>query len=98
MKNKKLSLNFRMPPEIILKKTYTSKCDIWSLGITGIEMAEKSPPDFKFPYNIAPSLKSRFEWSDQFHDFIESALQIKEDDRPTAQKLLNVVIKSTCIK
>jgi serine/threonine protein kinase len=91
MKNKKLSLNFRMPPEIILKKTYTSKCDIWSLGITGIEMA-------KFPYNIAPSLKSRFEWSDQFHDFIESALQIKEDDRPTAQKLLNVVIKSTCIK
>jgi serine/threonine protein kinase len=88
-----------MPREIILKKTYTSKCDIWSLGITGIEMAEKGPPAaFKFPYNIAPSLKFRFKWSNEFQDFIERALQLKEDDRPTAQELLNVEIKNTCMK
>ena len=61
-------------------------------------MTEKAPHDFKFSYTTAPFLKSRFKWSYQFHDFIARALQIKEDDRPTAQKLLNVVIKSTCIK
>ena len=81
-----------MAPEIIQNKPYNSKCDIQSLGIAAMEMAEKGPPEFKFPYNKAPSLKSKSTCSYQFHDFIEKALLINETDRPTAGKLLKVVI------
>ncbi len=74
-----------MPPEIILKKSYTSNCGIWNLGITVIEMAKKAPIDFKKSYSL--NLGS----NGQTNDFIRRALQIKED-KPTAQKLFNVVI------
>jgi hypothetical protein len=35
-----------MPPDIIFTKLFTCKCDLLILGMTGIEKAEKAPPDF----------------------------------------------------
>jgi hypothetical protein len=35
-----------MPSDIIFTKLFTSKCDLWILGMTGIEKAEKAAPDF----------------------------------------------------
>ncbi|KAL1122380.1 hypothetical protein AAG570_003785 [Ranatra chinensis] len=89
-----------MAPEVILamdEGQYDGKVDVWSLGITCIELAERKPPYFNMNamsalYHIAqndtPSLTSA-DWTDVFKHFVESCLQKNPSDRPTASKLLS---------
>uniref|UniRef100_A0A670KDH5 non-specific serine/threonine protein kinase n=1 Tax=Podarcis muralis TaxID=64176 RepID=A0A670KDH5_PODMU len=91
-----------MAPEVILamdEGQYDGKVDVWSLGITCIELAERKPPLFNMNamsalYHIAqnesPTLQSN-EWSDYFRNFVDSCLQKIPQDRPTSEELLKHV-------
>uniref|UniRef100_A0A8C2B3H3 non-specific serine/threonine protein kinase n=1 Tax=Cyprinus carpio TaxID=7962 RepID=A0A8C2B3H3_CYPCA len=88
-----------MAPEVILamdEGQYDGKVDVWSLGITCIELAERKPPLFNMNamsalYHIAqnesPVLQSSH-WSDYFRNFVDSCLQKIAQDRPTSDVLL----------
>lgn len=74
-----------MSPELIQGEGYTNKVDIWSLGITAIEMADGQPPHFKEPplkamllihSGSSPTVETPNEWSDSFNDFLARALDI----------------------
>ncbi|XP_010778469.1 serine/threonine-protein kinase TAO2, partial [Notothenia coriiceps] len=90
-----------MAPEVILamdEGQYDGKVDVWSLGITAIELAERKPPLFNMNamsalYHIAqnesPVLLSNH-WSDYFRNFVDSCLQKIAQDRPTSDVLLKV--------
>ena len=92
-----------MAPEIISagKSTegYDQKADLWSLGITAIEMAEVMPPHsdvhpLKVLFIITneklppPKLAYPKEWSKEFNAFIARCLQFDSKKRPTALELL----------
>ncbi|XP_059390915.1 TRAF2 and NCK-interacting protein kinase-like isoform X7 [Carassius carassius] len=90
-----------MAPEVIAcdenpDATYDFKSDLWSLGITAIEMAEGAPPLcdmhpmralFLIPRNSAPRLKSK-KWSKKFQLFIESCLVKNHNQRPSTEQLI----------
>eukprot|EP01126_Amoeba_proteus_P041450 TRINITY_DN4460_c0_g1_i4.p1 TRINITY_DN4460_c0_g1~~TRINITY_DN4460_c0_g1_i4.p1 ORF type:complete len:454 (-),score=122.63 TRINITY_DN4460_c0_g1_i4:53-1414(-) len=87
---------FWMAPEVIQEK-YDRKADIWSLGITCIEMAEGKPPYynihpmrviFMIPTRPSPTLTSPSKWSQNFNDFVNTALTKNPKDRPSASQLL----------
>ncbi|CAM9236364.1 unnamed protein product, partial [Discosporangium mesarthrocarpum] len=86
-----------MAPEIIQELPYDIKCDIWSLGITAIEMAEGSPPlskvhpmraIFMIPSKPPPKLKEESKWTLDFIEFVAACLAKDPESRPTAQDLL----------
>lgn len=73
----------RMAPEIITnrngKSPYDDRVDIWSLGITLIELAEREPPLsevhpmralMQIPIRDPPKLANVAKWSKNFHDFV----------------------------
>ncbi|XP_047416768.1 serine/threonine-protein kinase TAO3 [Sciurus carolinensis] len=88
-----------MAPEVILamdEGQYDGKVDVWSLGITCIELAERKPPLFNMNamsalYHIAqndsPTLQSS-EWTDSFRRFVDYCLQKIPQERPTSAELL----------
>lgn len=89
-----------MAPEVILamdEGQYDGKSDIWSLGITCIELAEQKPPLFNMNamsalYHIAqndsPSLNQNENWSDHFRNFVNACLSKDPGVRPTATACL----------
>ncbi|XP_077376738.1 serine/threonine-protein kinase TAO3 isoform X2 [Festucalex cinctus] len=88
-----------MAPEVILamdEGQYEGKVDVWSLGITCIELAERKPPLFNMNamsalYHIAqndsPTLQAN-EWSDPFRSFVDYCLLKIPQDRPSSGELL----------
>ncbi|XP_061712758.1 serine/threonine-protein kinase mig-15 isoform X8 [Cydia pomonella] len=90
-----------MAPEVIAcdenpDATYDNRSDLWSLGITALEMAESQPPLcdlhpmralFLIPRNPPPRLKLK-KWAKKFHSFIETVLVKDYHQRPYTEQLL----------
>ncbi|XP_063784144.1 serine/threonine-protein kinase 10 [Pseudophryne corroboree] len=91
-----------MAPEVVMCETmkdapYDYKADIWSLGITLIEMAQIEPPHhelnpmrvlLKIAKSEPPTLSAPSKWSQEFRDFLKKALDKNPENRPSAVQLL----------
>jgi hypothetical protein len=92
-----------MAPEVAAvekKGGYDQQCDIWAIGITAIELAEKQPPMFDLHpmralYLISksnfkpPTLAEKNRWTPEFHNFVKLALTKNPKKRPSAERLLH---------
>ncbi|KAI7795875.1 serine/threonine-protein kinase 10 [Triplophysa rosa] len=91
-----------MAPEVVMCETmkdapYDYKADVWSLGITLIELAQIEPPHHELnPMRVLlkiakaepPTLEQPTKWSMKFKDFLKTALDKNPETRPTASQLL----------
>lgn len=101
-RNTSVGTPFWMAPEVIaceqqMEYDYDVRCDIWSLGITAIELADGEPPLselhpmralFKIPRNPPPTLQNPKEWSNDYNDFVRRCLIKDFERRPTVTELL----------
>ncbi|XP_068091757.1 myosin-IIIa isoform X2 [Hyperolius riggenbachi] len=101
-RNTSVGTPFWMAPEVIaceqqVDTTYDARCDVWSLGVTAIELGDGDPPLadlhpmralFKIPRNPPPTLRQPELWSAEFNDFINMCLTKDFEKRPTVCDLL----------
>ncbi|KAL7010680.1 hypothetical protein ACKWTF_009192 [Chironomus riparius] len=96
-RNTVIGTPFWMAPEVIEEIGYDCVADIWSLGITALEMAEGKPPYgeihpmraiFMIPTKPPPSFREPDRWSSEFIDFVSLCLVKNPEERATATDLL----------
>jgi mitogen-activated protein kinase kinase len=94
-----LGTSYYMAPERIRGQTYKVSADVWSLGLTIMEVAQNR---FPFPSVLtpielvthianlpAPELSNEFEWSDILKDFLRVCLEKDGEKRPTPKQMLD---------
>lgn len=105
-----------MAPEVIQESSYNSlvslspishfQADIWSLGITAIELAEGQPPLSSLPPVKAtllittrppPELSNENKWSSDFVDFVRCCLIKDPEKRPSALQLSQVEMRKRIV-
>ena len=93
----KIGTPYWMSPEVISQNKYDCKCDIWSLGITCIELAEGEPPYSevrtflvmkKIINNPPKGLSNPELWTQEFNDFVGKCLTFEPEKRPSAKALI----------
>lgn len=86
-----------MAPEMIQDSEYDYKADVWSLGITAIELADQKPPLFdehpmrvllRIPRNPSPEFNNPKDWSTSFCQFLAYLLTKDPQTRPSAEECL----------
>jgi len=96
-RNTVIGTPFWMAPEVIQEVGYDVKADIWSLGITAIEMGEGKPPYsnihpmraiFMIPSRPPPKLTEPDSWSADFNDFVAKCLTKNPEQRPSASEII----------
>uniref|UniRef100_A0A4W6FQT4 non-specific serine/threonine protein kinase n=1 Tax=Lates calcarifer TaxID=8187 RepID=A0A4W6FQT4_LATCA len=101
-RNTSVGTPFWMAPEVIACEqqydySYDARCDVWSLGITAIELADGDPPLaemhpvkalFKIPRNPSPTLRNPEQWCRSFSHFIGQCLIKDFEARPSVTHLL----------
>ncbi|CAF2903081.1 unnamed protein product [Rotaria sp. Silwood2] len=101
-RNSSVGTSLWMAPEVIacahqLEYSFDERCDIWSLGITAIELADGEAPLshyhptkvlFEVPRRPSPTLKDTTQWSTSFNKFISTCLIKDYEYRPRAEQLL----------
>ncbi|KAL3246025.1 hypothetical protein MRX96_057997 [Rhipicephalus microplus] len=102
-RNTVIGTPFWMAPEVIQEIGYDCVADIWSLGITALEMAEGKPPYgdihpmraiFMIPTKPPPSFRDPDRWSPEFIDFVSRCLVKNPEERATASDLLQHIFIS----
>ena len=101
MRNSKKGSPYWMSPQVVLKKNYDMKTDIWSLGITCLELINGEPPYSeikpkkvmeligKMKPDFNKFFKNNIVYSEEFKNFIKLCLQVEPEKRPTALELFN---------
>lgn len=93
-----------MPPEMINRRKHSYPADVWSFGVSLLELCNRTPPNaqnkIKAMFTVATAgipepLEEPKKWSADFHDFIGNCLAFKPSKRGTPKELLKVNIGHT---